>query len=405
MFLMYIFALFPLIIGSLLWIFNKKIVWWEWLVGSGLSFAITGIIHICIVVGMGNDTETWSGHVLGVKHTPYWHASWWETETYTVTVGSGKDERTETRTRQVHKTRTYPEKWIVQTTLDDVNISKTKYIELKEKFGKENKKPGHRPDMDSGDKYDYFLENQNNHFEPVHVVKSWKNKIKSAPSAFSFPKIPENVGFKYPETGSPFRSKRLLGRATTIDTYLFDCMNARLGPSKKVNVIIIGFSENDSSSLAHDQEAKWIGGKKNDLVLCYGGPDNNRWTYVFGWTEEALVKRNLETILLENEINNDILPKIENEIRLNYKIRDWHQFDYITTEPPLWAYITQIILMVVTQVGFWIFAHTNMDDKNNHCFTSNFIEKNNESFCIMEYKYYYTRGQTNVKTNKNKQTG
>jgi hypothetical protein len=126
---------------------------------------------------------------------------------------------------------------------------------------------------------------------------------------------------------------------------------------------MVGFDSADSG-LGHWQEAKWIGGKNNDVVLTFGTDGTNvTWVYVFGWTEKDICKRNLETILLTNPLNNSILPVIEQEIRNGYVIKDWTKFDYISIEPPMWSYIVLIVIMVITQAGFWIWANMNEMDK------------------------------------------
>ena len=132
-----------------------------------------------------------------------------------------------------------------------------------------------------------------------------------------------------------------------------------MGPHKRVNVIIVYFANKDSS-ISKWQQSKWIGGKKNDLVICYGGQKNNKadWAFCFGWTEREQVKRNLETIFLENKIDNNIIPIIEQEIKNNYLIKDWTKLDYITIYPPIWSYWVLIILMIITQGVFWYWANT-----------------------------------------------
>ena len=62
-------------------------------------------------------------------------------------------------------------------------------------------------------------------------------------------------------------------------------------------------------------------------------------------------------------MDNSILPAIEEEIRLDYKIKDWSQFDYITVEPPTWAYWVMILVMGLTQGGYWYWAMTNTEEK------------------------------------------
>lgn len=363
--LMYLIALIPVLIGAALWIFNKKIVWFEWLIGCAVAFLVAGIVHFVTVRGMTGDTEIWSGQVQTVEHTPYWHATWTELETYTTTDSKGN---IQTHTRLVTKTRSYPPTWSVDTNIGTFSISEDKYNELHRRFGEQQSRRGHRPDMDRGDPLDYYLVNRNNWVEPVSDMRSWENRVKAAPSVFSFPEVPDGINVHpYPETSNLFRSNRLIGRANAINLLEFDRMCARLGPAKKVNIIMVGFPSDADSSIAHWQESAWIGGKKNDLVLCYGGGEgtNAAWSYVFGWTEEELVKRNLETILIENPVDTSILPLIEREVRTNYRIKDWDKFDYLSVEPPTKAYVWLVIVMFITQTGLWIYFHFNEADKDN----------------------------------------
>lgn len=357
MFIMYLLAIIPMIVGTIVWIISKKVNWIEWICGMAAAILLSIIFHICIVHGMTSDIETWSGNVENVNYTPKWRAEWTETETY-------EDSEGDTHTRIVNKSRDYPPVWTVNTNIGKYDINENEYNVLKLRFGKEISAPGYRPHFDSGDKNDYSLVNINNWYQPMHVTKNWSNKIKACPSVFSFPTISnDSKAYDYPENNNLFMSDRLLGEAKSlINVYNFDCMNARLGPAKKVNVIIIVYASDCDNQVAQEQEAKWIGGKKNDLVLCCGDFPS-KWSYVFGWTDETLVKRNLETILLLNNVDNKILPLIENEIIKNYNIKDWHQFDYLTIDPPTWSYIVLLITMIITQGILWVFFHFNNYNK------------------------------------------
>jgi len=129
--------------------------------------------------------------------------------------------------------------------------------------------------------------------------------------------------FEYPQNKNWQSSDRLLGRARSDFNLLeWDKVNSRLGPSKKVNVIAVGFEADSDSILGQYQEAKWAGGKKNDLVICYGGqPGKAAWVYVFGWTESEGVKRDLESLFIKAEREKEdkdvvlpgmtLLPKME----------------------------------------------------------------------------------------------
>ena len=335
---------------------------------------------------MTGDMETWSGQIERVEHRPKWveryRVAVYRTETYY--TGSGENRTMSTRRVFSHyETRydTHPEHWRAyldfgkgadnEGGLFESNYKKIGdelYNDVKSNFGGDvvisGKQPSsHSGSVSSGDNNIYATYNEARYIYPVTKLVSFKNKIKCSPSVFSFVEVPTNIFvFPYPENKNWMVSDRLLGNASTdIDTTLWDQMNSRLGPVKKVNVILIGF-EFDDTMIAEYQRAAWIGGKKNDLVLCYG----NGWSRVFGWTESDLVKQNLQTILLGKPVNNDIIPLIEQEIRSNYQIKDWTKFDYLSVEPKTSHYIWFAIMMMVTQSGLYVFFHLNQFVQGSH---------------------------------------
>ncbi len=218
-----------------------------------------------------------------------------------------------------------------------------------------------------GDKNIYRSTEQPNLYRfPINEMHNWTNIIKATKSTYNFMSVPKDIKvFKYPESSNWFESNRLLGLANKhISIAEFDKLNARIGGVKKVNLIMIGFDDPDPY-IGKFQESKWIGGKKNDLVLCYGYYNNKvKWAYVFGWTEKELVKRNLETLLLTNKINNDLLPKIEQEVIKNYELKDFKKFNYMQIEPPGWAYIALLAVQLLVQGGFWVYAYYNNNKEN-----------------------------------------
>jgi len=366
MWLMYLIALVPVMVFAYLWATNKKVVFWEFAVSALIGIVISFSVHMITINVMTRDFETWSGKVSSVQHIPKWIEEYIQVHfTY-----DSKGNITGSYTTVEH--RSHGPNWIVNmdfgTDNKEVETTEVKYNDLLGKFGKEISKPGHRPGYDSGDKNDYWLENINKYLEPVHQSRNFKNMFKASRSVMSFSKIPKDAKvYDYPLNTDLFVSNRLLGLSQfKIDILEWDRLNSELGPIKKVNVILIGYKGGDHN-LGVYQEAKWIGGKKNDLVLCYGVDNKDKvvWSYVFGFTERAIVKRNLETILLTNKISNNIIPLIKQEIIKNYELKDWKKFDYLTLTPPLISYFILIIVMIVAQVVYGYFITHNDEDKQN----------------------------------------
>lgn len=382
MWFFYIFALVPTAIGAYLFYKNKEIVWQEWLGGTIAAFALAAIIHLVAINGMTDDIETWSGQITKVSHYPRWVERWTRHHSETYYTGSGKNRKAHTRNWTTTEYDTHYEHWIAHrdfgSYVDTAQIDENLFNDLSRKFGGRVFNDGTQSynhfngSRSSGDKNIYSVNNEKGYISPVTTIKHFENRIKAAPSLFSFTKVPTNISVHtWPNNENWMQSERLIGTASVlIDIYKFDCMNSMLGPRKSVNVIMVGFAS-EGQEYGQWQQAKWIGGKKNDLVLCFGGATTKQkanWAYVFGWTENELVKKNLQTLLLNNQINNDILPLIASEIIKNYKIKDWSKFDYINIEPPTWSYWTYIILLIITQGGLYYYFHINEYGKNNSSF-------------------------------------
>jgi hypothetical protein len=367
-------AALPMLIRLGIWLKSSRVTWWEWLVGTVCAYLVAVIIHVTAFYSQVGDTETWSGRVLSATYQPEWVEEYQVAiyKTVTHTGAKGNTYTTEEFSHYETRYRTHEEEWWVDcnygTENGKIDISHQKYDEVAQIFGNSIKKvSGYRPGYYSGDKYNYEAESETGELIPVTKSKTFENRIKCSKTLFSFIEVPKEIKvFPYPDNSNPFSSGRLLGGACgKIDIYKFDQMNAELGPKKLVNIIIVGFDKSTDSSIGQYQQAKWINGKKNDLVICYGTGDNlPNWVFCFGWTESELVKRNLETIFLDHKINNDLIPLIKEEVIKNYTIKDWSKFDYISVEPPTWTYWLYIFLMILTQVLFWIWANQNEFDKN-----------------------------------------
>lgn len=361
----YAFACLPFVVGGMFWIFNREVTWGEWLINSAACFLLAGTFHLIAVAGATADVETWSGHVVKSVHYPRWVEEY--QQMHTRTVGSGKNQRTEIYYTTEY--RTHHEHWEAYSNIDtQIEISQEKFHEMARVFGSVDTERPHKSGFYSGDPNIYVAYNRTSgEYYPVTDTRMWSNKIKATPSTFSFAKVPETTKglFEYPKNDDPFRSDRLLGTAlATIDSLEFDRMNARLGPRKQVNVIMIGMGSADSM-LGEWQRSKWIGGKKNDVVIMWGG--NNKkpdWVKVFGWTDSELCKRTLESIVLNNGATTQTLPLIEAEIRAHYVLKDWDKaFAHIRIPAPAWSLWTYFSCMVVFQIAAWFFFMNNENGK------------------------------------------
>jgi len=359
MWMMYLIALIPIVVGMFLWAFSKRITLTEYLLSCLTGIVVTVLITLLMALGMTGDIETWSGLVTKATHIPTWVNTY--EQAHYVTVG---------KTTTVYYTTEYntnPEHWVAEATLGsrgaEIGISEARYNDILKKFGREVVVNGSRPSYHSGDRNDYVAVNDSKYVYPITQEYSFTNKVKACPSVFSYTKVSPGIKvFEYPKNEDLFKSDRLMGEAKKdFNIYEFDKLNTAVGMKIWANIIIVGFKGQDSK-IAQLQEAKWVGGKKNDLVICYS--KEPKWAYVFGWTENEQVKRNLEELFTIGTISGNMLPQIQEVVMKDYKIKDWSKFDYLTVEPPGWAFALLIALMLLTQFGYYWWAFTNGEDKD-----------------------------------------
>lgn len=364
----YLFACIPVLVGFVFWAGRTKVHWGEWIGGSAIGFALAGLFHLAAIFGATGDRETWSGYIVKAVHYPRWVEQY--QQMHTRTVGSGKDQKTEIYFTTEY--RTHPEKWRAYSSIDSSHqITKDFYDKIATEFGNRGSERGFKPGFYSGDGNIYPTRNigSGERF-PITDLRRFENKIKATPTTFSFAKVPPTIKvFDYPKNIDAFISDRLVGSAALLDVLAFDQLNARIGPKKKANLILVGFGDKDSS-YAKWQEAAWVGGKKNDVVLCWGGPNNKpTWAVAFGWTDSKTTLRNLESIALEHGVTNKTTRLLEEEIFKTYRLKDWDKaFAHIRVPAPAWAVISYFIVATLAQIVFWFWAHSNDLSKNKESY-------------------------------------
>lgn len=348
----YLCAFLPMIVGGILLAANDRYTWQEWILSTVLSFGIAGGCHALAWSGMTGDEETWSGQVTSVQYQPPWTERYEEAVYKTVTDSKGNTstEFSHYETRYAH----HSEEWTAHSNIGDFGLNQAHYNQLVGVFGGHTKavrgdrSGSHGGSMSSGDENDYLTVNETGHIEPVAKSVRFENRVKASPSVFSYRALSEAEKGRlpaYPATTNPWQTGRSMNSG--IPPADWDELNAVLGPTKFVNLIIVRMSSADES---RNLEAAWVGGKKNDLVLTYG----DGWARVFGWTDSSLVKRNLEGLLAEHKVDRGIIPAIKAEVVANYRKTDWHKFDYLDLQPRPLHYVLMIVAQVVIgTLSFW----------------------------------------------------
>lgn len=248
------------------------------------------------------------------------------------------------------------------TNGEKIPIDAKKFEQLCSRFKNRTFKNMHRRfHTKDGDRYVTTWGGQMNNLEPTTTMHQYENKILGSRSTYRYHEVdPTKWGlFEYPEITDFYRAPAILGQKDEEASRRLDILNAQLGPQLQLRAMILVFVGKPRDA-AFDQEAYWMGGNKNEFVICIGTDDKRRvqWSHVFSWTKVESLK-----IEARNEVMNQVdkpldLSKLVTWMARNmqrFERKSFSEFDYLHVDPPLWVVVaTHAATVVFTALWLWL---------------------------------------------------
>lgn len=150
-------------------------------------------------------------------------------------------------------------------------------------------------------------------------------------------------------------------------------MLRELGPAKEVNVIIV-VTKNADPMFEYALQGKWLGAKKNDVVVILGTPNypEIQWVRVVSWTDNQLFKVQLRDDLQDLKVvdQNKVLGIIDTNIRKSFVRKQMRDFEYLESEilPPDWVIGVAVAIAVIGSIllsVFFMFYDVDLTRSNN----------------------------------------
>ena len=350
--------LIPVIFAiMLLLLFRHKTLWWEFFLPFVASIIVIGASYMVAVSLATNATEYWGNYFVKAEHYEPWN----ELVHYTVQVACGTDKKGHTRYRTEHRTRIdyHPASWVGELNSgSDVGISEEQYVQMKSKWTNEEFVNMHRKYHSiNGNKYESnFKEGEENIF-PYFSTHWYVNKVKASKSVFKFKEVDKaDFGlFDYPEVSGNY-VPTILGDIKDKEkaNKVLDNLNAKYGQDKKVRVWLL-FFKNKPLQAGLDQENYWMGGNKNEFVVCIGLNNNEEveWCYPFSWSEKELLKVQIRDCAI-NMKPFDVFVfawTLRDKVIRDFEKKSFKDFDYLTIEPSTTAILIAFLLTLLVNVG------------------------------------------------------
>ena len=357
----------------LLFIFHKKMVWWEYLVLILPSLLIVFISQLIMVTCNSIDTEYIGGYVTKITYYEEWDEMVLRTKTRRVPCGTDSQGHTKYRTETytVWERVYHPEKWTyTDNENDELRINKKRYELIKKRLNyplvfRDMKRRYHRID---GDAYDtYWNNNPYTLYDLTHKHK-YKNKIKSYQSntIFRYMDINEDEAkemglYEYPDIVDMSQNPIIGRNVSDKDKQRIQYINAIYGKSKQFRMYILLY-ENKDIEISELQKSYWQNGNKNEFIVCLGmKADSVVWSNSFSWCDEPRLEVLTRDYFIQNpKLNIDEYGKwLEKQIPNNWTRKQFEDFDYISINVSNTQEVCLLIMMIVFCVGISIFLVLN----------------------------------------------
>lgn len=213
--------------------------------------------------------------------------------------------------------------------------------------------------------------------DPVSKTDSYTNYIKGSPASLFrhqgelekykdiLPEYPDQI-YDY------YRIKRFVSVGVPIINIQkwnegLSIINSELGAKKQANMLVV--FTNQPNDFFYALEEKWIGGKKNDIVLVIGTSSEKtkaQWVQVMSLTKDKVLEVKLRDAVMDlpSLFPEDVLKTLHDNVDKFYSRKRMHDFEYLKASivPSFWEILIGLILSIIGSVViFTIIYNAEMD--------------------------------------------
>jgi hypothetical protein len=147
--------------------------------------------------------------------------------------------------------------------------------------------------------------------------------------------------------------------------WLISEVNKTLGPTKQVNIILL-FVPNVDTDYMQALKEKWIGGKKNDVIVVVSSQDGHtiKWADVMSWTSngdlQPMLRGQIQDIGSLDQ-RDAIVKAIRDDVTSKFTRMHMKDFKYLTRsyEPSGTALFWSFLVALAASIGLAIWAINN----------------------------------------------
>lgn len=375
---------------------KREMAWWEYLVPIAINVTICLLAKFAAETSLTNDYEFWGGWGTVACYQEPW-TEWYEVDVddyCTRTVSDGKKgTKTERYKCGSHKETRYtshPERWWLENSNGEtIYTDPSDYGWLAHTMWRnEHREDGHHGDYHrvrfgfqySGEGYLHKTRwpGTDETFVPTTTQHTYTNKVQAADqSLFHFEAVDKedikDFGLhELPSIERYYRMNYVSGDNTPEAdraSRKLEEWNAKIGREKQVQMRVLVFVDKPFEA-AQSQEAHWMGGNKNEFIVCVGVDSKTRavlWAYVISWTEQEMLKIRVRDFARSMKQFDPVklVDYMVPEVRKDFIRKPFAEFSYLKVATPIWAYWVAFFLSIMATAAFDTWAIKNEYDSNS----------------------------------------
>lgn len=198
--------------------------------------------------------------------------------------------------------------------------------------------------------------------EPTSVAHAFDNYVKAAPDTlFRHQGLAEKYKNDLPNYPQNIYGYYALDRFVTVgfvtaDSWMWNAalseVNADMGQARQANIIVV-VVDNKPDEWYYALEEKWIGGKKNDIILVVSvdGDMKPQWANVMCWTTNELFKVKLRDDVMNDPIltRESVVADLRTNVDKYFVRKPMADFKYLTSSitPSTTEWIITLVLSLL----------------------------------------------------------
>ena len=207
--------------------------------------------------------------------------------------------------------------------------------------------------------------------DPVAIKNNYKNYILGAKYSLFSKELLDSEEYKIPTYPLNIYDYQYLDRVLLFGknipkldykkfNYEYSKFLGEVGKKKQLNSVLV--ITDKTQKLSKVLEAKWVGGKKNDVIIVIGTNVEGKinWVHSFGWSKKNRVFIELrENLIKHGKVNLEVIEIIRIATNQYFERKEMKEFEYLKSEVKANFKILQIIFFILLSGGFLYYLISN----------------------------------------------